>query len=299
MSRVCFLQVRRAFSVCSARAHENPLGIPRKSSQAPQIPSRGGLPVRQKIPGVKKIVVVASGKGGVGKSTVSANLAVGLSKLNLNVGLLDADVFGPSVPKLMNLSGEPRLSDNKLQPLVNYGIQTMSMGYLIPTEQSAIVWRGLMVMKALQQLLFEVAWSNVDVLVIDMPPGTGDVQLTISQQCKVDGAVIVSTSQDVALIDVQKGMTMFEKVKIPIMGLVENMSYYQCPNCNHQEHIFGDNGVADEAAKQGVEVIASVPLNKQICLQSDKGMPISVNESDPLAKPYLDLAKKVKQKLGV
>ncbi|AOA61762.1 GQ67_01581T0 [Komagataella phaffii] len=175
-----------------------------------------GLPIRQKIPNVEKVILVSSGKGGVGKSTVSTNLALSLRNLGLKTGLLDADLFGPSIPKLMNLAGEPRITETgKLIPLVNYGIQTMSMGYLI-SEENAVVWRGLMVMKALQQLLFEVQWEDLDILVIDMPPGTGDTQLTISQQVKVDGSVIVSTPQDIALLDAVKGITMFNKVNIPV-----------------------------------------------------------------------------------
>ncbi|GME71152.1 unnamed protein product [[Candida] boidinii] len=293
---------RRFSALNNVTLHENPLGLPRDDKTRQFIPRMSkGLPVKQRIPNVRKILLVSSGKGGVGKSTVAVNVAVGLRDQGLSVGILDADIFGPSVPKLMNLSGSPRLSHDKqhLLPLVNYGIQTMSMGYLIPKESSAIVWRGLMVMKAMQQLLFEVDWQGpLDVLVIDMPPGTGDVQLTLSQQCVIDGAVIVSTSQDVALIDAQKGITMFEKVKIPILGLVENMSYFVCPNCNHEEHIFGENGVIEEAKNRNLEILGSVPLNKEICLQSDKGLPITISDPESkLSQPYFEISKKVKEKL--
>lgn len=255
--------------------------------------------MKHTLPNVSKILLVSSCKGGVGKSTVSTNLAIALRNSNLNVGLLDADIFGPSIPKLMNLKGEPRLTnEGKLIPLKNYGVQTMSMGYLIPSEDSPIVWRGLMLQKALQQLLFDVQWDKLDVLVIDLPPGTGDVQLTLSQLLKVDGAVIVSTSQDLALIDVKKGISMFNKVKIPIFGLIENMSVFICPNCNHEEHLFGDGGVLKEAEKLGIKHIASIPLNKQICNRSDEGYPISIDKDSPLAKPYYKAASIVKKKLG-
>lgn len=241
------------------------------------------------------MIVVASGKGGVGKSTVSVNLALALQQLGNRVGILDVDIFGPSIPKLLNLSGEPRLSDDgRLLPLSNYGLESMSMGYLIPPE-NAVVWRGLMVMKALQQLLFEVKWNKLDYLVIDMPPGTGDTQLTISQQVKVDGAVIVSTPQDIALIDAVKGITMFNKVNIPIIGLVQNMSYFLCPNCNHESHVFGTDGALKEAKKQNLRLLGSIPLNEEICLQSDKGKPVVVShvDEDPLTKPYFDIAQEV------
>ncbi|ODQ81694.1 hypothetical protein BABINDRAFT_170395 [Babjeviella inositovora NRRL Y-12698] len=276
--------------------HENPLGLPKKGPEMPRMSK--GLPIKQKIPGVAKIILVSSAKGGVGKSTVSVNLALALQKLGKTTGLLDADIFGPSVPRLLNLSGEPRISDDgKLLPLSNYGIQSMSMGYLVAPE-NAVVWRGLMVMKALQQLLFEVKWENLDYLVIDMPPGTGDTQLTISQQLKVDGAVIVSTPQDIALIDAVKGIAMFKKVKIPLLGLVQNMSYFVCPNCSHESHIFGSDGARREAAAHNLDVLGSIPLNEEICVQSDKGRPVVIASSEAIAKPYLDIAEKVIAKLG-
>lgn len=276
--------------------HENPLGLPKKGPDVPRM--QKGLPIRQRIPNVKNIILVASGKGGVGKSTVSINFAMGLKSLGKRVGILDADLFGPSIPKLLNLSGEPRISDNgKLIPLTNYGLQSMSMGYLIGPE-SPVVWRGLMVMKALQQLLYEVEWSNLDYLVIDMPPGTGDTQLTISQQLKVDGAIIVSTPQDIALIDAVKGISMFEKVNIPILGMVQNMSYYLCPNCNHESHIFGDDGALAKAKERGLDVLGSIPLNERICESSDAGKPLVVSEPDSvLAKSYIDMAQNVVNKL--
>lgn len=277
--------------------HENPLGLPRTAPDVPRM-SRG-LPLKQKIPNVDKIILVSSAKGGVGKSTVSVNTALALSRLGKSTGILDADIFGPSIPKLLLLLGEPRLSDSgRLLPLTNYGLPSMSMGYLVPPE-NAVVWRGLMVMKALQQLLFEVEWPHLDYLVIDMPPGTGDTQLTIGQQLKVDGAVIVSTPQDIALIDAVKGIAMFEKVKIPLLGLVQNMSYFVCPNCNHESHVFGSDGAKREAEKHGLQVLASVPLHEKICLQLDAGKPIVVSEPDSsLARPYMDIAQHIVERVA-
>lgn len=288
----------RAFSLSSRCSHENPLGLPR-TSDAPDFKMSRGLPLKRKIPGVSRILLVSSAKGGVGKSTVSVNVALSLQKLGKKVGLLDADIFGPSVPKLLNLSGEPRISDSgRLYPLSNYGLESMSMGYLVRPE-NAVVWRGLMVMKALQQLLFEVEWSNLDYLVIDMPPGTGDTQLTISQQLKVDGALIVTTPQDIALIDAVKGIAMFNKVHIPILGLVQNMSYFVCPNCNHESHVFGTDRATREADKHGLAILGSIPLNEEICAQSDAGKPIVVSEPhSPLVQPYMAIAENVVYKLG-
>lgn len=290
------LRAKRNLHFSQFRLHENPLGLPRQG-KAPEMPRMSrGLPIKQKIPNVKNIVLVSSAKGGVGKSTVSVNTALALQQLGKSTGILDVDIFGPSIPKLLRLSGEPRISDTgKLLPLSNFGLPSMSMGYLVPPE-NAVVWRGLMVMKALQQLLFEVQWPHLDYLVVDMPPGTGDTQLTISQQLKVDGAVIVSTPQDIALIDAVKGIAMFEKVNIPILGLVENMSYFVCPNCNHEEHIFGQDGVAREAQKHGLDILASIPLNGKICEQSDSGKPV-VLADEKLAQPYLQIANNIISRL--
>lgn len=277
--------------------HENPLGLPKRGpgDKEPGIPRRSqGLPMKQKIPNVDKIILVSSAKGGVGKSTVSCNIALGLHNLGKRVGILDTDVFGPSIPSLMNLSGEPRIADSKkLLPMSNYGVQTMSMGYLVPSEHP-VVWRGLMVMKAMQQLLFEVEWSPLDYLVVDMPPGTGDTQLTISQQLMVSGSIIVTTPQDIALLDAIKGIKMFRKVNIPILGLVENMSSYICPNCHHESHIFGSDGPQKQADKHNLELLGSIPISEVISLRSDKGKPIQVSEPDsPFAKPYIDIARKI------
>lgn len=292
----------KLFHTSIIRSHENPLGLPKfkKDGKAPEIPRMSkGLPIKQRLPNVKNILLVSSAKGGVGKSTVAVNIALGLKGLGKKVGILDADLFGPSIPKLLNLSGEPRISDQgKLLPLTNYGVESMSMGYLIKPE-NAVVWRGLMVMKALQQLLFEVQWSNLDYLVIDMPPGTGDTQLTISQQLKVDGSMIVTTPQDIALIDAVKGITMFNKVNIPILGLIQNMSSFVCPNCSHESHIFGTEGARREAENHNLDILGSIPLNEVICTQSDRGKPIVVSHPDsPIAKPYMEIAEKVIAHLG-
>ncbi|KAK6526934.1 hypothetical protein TWF281_010130 [Arthrobotrys megalospora] len=289
---------RRAFHTARQLWHENPLGLPR-SGAPPQIPRmQRGLPQKQKIKNVSKVIAVSSAKGGVGKSTVAVNLALGLSSLGRRTGILDTDIFGPSIPKLLNLSGEPRLSEkNQLIPLSNYGIQSMSMGYLVDPE-NAVVWRGLMVMKALQQLLHEVEWSELDVLVLDLPPGTGDTQLTITQQVELDGAVIISTPQDIALIDAVKGIDMFSKVKVPILGMVQNMSVFTCPNCSHSTHIFGQDGVNRECQKRGIELLGNIPLHPSICQDADAGRPSVIKDpSGETATAFLEIAGKVDGKL--
>lgn len=214
---------------------------------------------------------------------------------------MDVDIFGPSIPLLLNLSGEPGVGeDNHLIPKENYGLKAMSMGFLVDPNK-AVAWRGLLVQKALEQLMFEVNWgSNLDVLVLDMPPGTGDVQLTLAQQIQVDGAVIVSTPQDMALVDVVRGVDMFKKVNTPVLGVVQNMSYFVCPNCNHESHIFGDDGALKMAEKQGIEFLGSVPLNMDIRVASDKGKPITVSNPDgQLAKPYKEISLNIMEKLGL
>lgn len=239
-----------------------------------------GLPKKQPLPGVKKIILVSSAKGGVGKSTTSVNVALALANHQNapKVGILDADVFGPSIPKLMNLSGNPSLTDNDLmEPLVNYGVKCMSMGFLVE-ENEAIVWRGPMVMGALQKLTRHVDWSPLDYLIIDMPPGTGDTQLTITQMLDVNGAVIVTTPQDIALLDARRGIEMFRKVNIPILGIVQNMSHYICPNCQHVEHIFGHDGAKKLSDDFGTEILGNVPLDLQIREYSDKGYPIVLSQ---------------------
>ncbi|KAI5814145.1 P-loop containing nucleoside triphosphate hydrolase protein [Pyronema omphalodes] len=300
----------RFFSTFRVLSHENPLGLPgrRLPPIAPKpgqgLPTSGSIPamarsipVARSIPGVSKIIVVSSAKGGVGKSTVSVNLALALSSAGKRVGLLDADIFGPSVPRLLNLSGEPRLNEKgKLVPMVNYGLKSMSMGYLVDAEKP-VVWRGLMVMKALQQLMWDVEWGGLDVLVLDMPPGTGDSQLTITQQLVIDGAVVVSTPQDIALIDAVKGVNMFKKVDVPILGMVQNMSVFTCPNCSHTTHIFGSEGVARECKKHNIELLGDVPLDATICSDADAGKPTVVARDGPLSDAYHKIAGVVIKKL--
>ncbi|XP_041374905.1 iron-sulfur protein NUBPL-like isoform X1 [Gigantopelta aegis] len=259
-----------------------------------------GLPKRKPIPGVKNIIVVASGKGGVGKSTTAVNLALGIvaNEPHVQVGLLDADVFGPSIPRMMNLSGKPQISsDNLLVPLVNYGIKCMSIGFLVE-EKAAIIWRGPMVMSAIEKLLRQVAWSPVDYLVIDMPPGTGDTQLSISQNVPISGSVIVTTPQDIALLDARRGAEMFRKVDIPVLGVVQNMSVFICPNCGHQEHIFGKDGAERMAKEINVQVLGNIPLDKSIRELSDTGQPIVIARPDsPQAEAYKSIAATIVKQL--
>ncbi|MCJ1340160.1 hypothetical protein MMC09_005454 [Bachmanniomyces sp. S44760] len=277
---------RRLFSSFRYLQHENPLGLPR-SGAPPQLPRRQrGLPEKRDIRNVKKVIAVSSAKGGVGKSTIAVNLALAFSLAGHRSGILDADIFGPSIPTLLNLSGEPRLSsNNQLIPLTNYGVQSMSMGYLVD-EKSPVVWRGLMVMKALQQLLHEVEWDGLDVLVLDLPPGTGDTQLTITQQIKLDGAIIVSTPQDIALKDAIKGISMFKTVNVPILGLVSNMSTFTCPNCSHRTSIFantsheGPSRISTVCSEHGIDLLGDIPLHASICDDADRGRPTVVREPD-------------------
>uniref|UniRef100_A0A8C3AQY1 Iron-sulfur cluster transfer protein NUBPL n=1 Tax=Cyclopterus lumpus TaxID=8103 RepID=A0A8C3AQY1_CYCLU len=259
-----------------------------------------GLPKQKPVAGVKQVIVVASGKGGVGKSTTAVNLALGLLANDplKSVGLLDADVYGPSIPKLMNLKGNPELSDNNLMiPLVNYGVPCMSMGFLVD-DVAPIAWRGLMVMSAIERLLRQVDWGSLDYLVVDMPPGTGDVHLSISQNIPVAGAVIVSTPQDIALLDARRGAEMFKKVNVPVLGLVQNMSVFQCPNCAHRTHIFGSDGARQLAAALGVRFLGDVPLHLNIREMSDRGTPVVVSSPDsPEAQAYRKVASAVVQRL--
>lgn len=245
---------------------------------------------RQKIAGVKNIIAIGSGKGGVGKSTVSSNLAVALAKQGRRVGLLDADIYGPSQPRMMGVDARPKTDDkDHIIPLVSHGVAMMSIGLMVDPDQ-ALAWRGPMLMKALQQLLREVAWGELDVLIIDLPPGTGDVQLTLGQKTDVTGTIIVSTPQDVALLDARRAITMFKKLETPILGLIENMSSYVCPECGHEAHIFGHGGVRAEADKLGVPFLGELPLDLDVRLGGDAGAPIAAGEG-PLAEAYAKLAK--------
>ena len=252
-------------------------------------PQQGGP---QRISGIDRIIAVASGKGGVGKSTVASNLAVALARRGRKVGLLDADIYGPSQPKMMGVNRRPSSPDGKtIEPLVAHGVTMMSIGLMLK-EDEAVVWRGPMLMGALQQLLGQVAWGKLDVLVIDLPPGTGDVQLTLCQRTQLTGAIVVSTPQDVALLDARKALDMFHKLKTPVLGLVENMSTYVCPNCGHESHIFGHGGVAAEARKLDLPFLGELPLALEVRVAGDAGSPVAATDS-PLAAPYLALADRL------
>ncbi|XP_061674688.1 iron-sulfur protein NUBPL isoform X2 [Syngnathoides biaculeatus] len=259
-----------------------------------------GLPEQKPIAGVRQVLVVASGKGGVGKSTTAVNLALALTanEPSKSVGLLDADVYGPSIPKMMNLKGNPQLTDNnRMLPLTNYGIPCMSMGFLVD-DDAPVVWRGLMVMSAIDKLLRQVEWGDLDYLVMDMPPGTGDVQLSVTQSVPVAGAVIVSTPQDVALLDARRGAEMFKKVNVPVLGLVQNMSKFQCPKCHHETAIFGSDGALRLADALGVALLGDVPLHANIRETSDRGKPVVVSSpGSPEALSYMELARAVVRRL--
>ncbi len=251
------------------------------------------------VPGVKAIVAVASGKGGVGKSTTAVNLALGLQGLGLAVGVLDADIYGPSMPRLLAITGRPEpTGGNILKPLDGYGLKVMSMGFLVE-EETPMIWRGPMVMSALSQMLREVAWGELDVLVVDMPPGTGDAQLTMAQQVPMAGTVIVSTPQDLALIDARKGLNMFRKVEVPLLGIVENMSYFLCPSCGERADIFGHGGAHDEAERLGVPFLGAIPLHMDIRVRSDAGTPVVIADPDgPHATLYREIAAKIWARIG-
>ena len=250
------------------------------------------------VPGVEAIIAVASGKGGVGKSTTAVNLALGLSALGLKVGILDADIYGPSMPKLLGIKGKPTTIDGKiLKPMEKYGLKVMSMGFLVE-EETPMIWRGPMVMSALTQMLREVEWGALDVLVVDMPPGTGDAQLTMAQQVPLAGAVIVSTPQDLALIDARKGLNMFRKVDVPLLGIVENMSYFIAPDTGKRYDIFGHGGARKEAERLGVAFLGEVPIEMAIRENSDAGTPVVVADpTGPIAKVYRDVAARVKDRM--
>ena len=251
------------------------------------------------VQGIKNIIAVASGKGGVGKSTTAVNLALALAAEGATVGMLDADIYGPSQPMMLGITGRPSSADGKtMDPMEGHGIQAMSVGFLIDIE-TPMVWRGPMVTQALEQLLTETRWNNLDYLVVDLPPGTGDIQLTLAQKVPVTGAVIVTTPQDIALLDARKGLKMFEKVGIPIIGIVENMAIHICSKCGHQEHIFGAGGGARMSQDYNVEMLGSLPLDISIREQADSGKPTVVSDPDgPIAMIYKEIARKVAAKIA-
>jgi ATP-binding protein involved in chromosome partitioning len=253
----------------------------------------------QLMPNVKNIIAVASGKGGVGKSTTAANLALALAAEGARVGILDADIYGPSQPMMMGVEGRPESADGKtMEPLENYGVQVISIGFLVDRDE-AMIWRGPMATQALEQLLRQTNWKDLDYLIVDMPPGTGDIQLTLSQRVPLTGAVIVTTPQDIALLDARKGIKMFEKVGVPILGIVENMAVYCCPNCGHTEHIFGVDGGKKMAAEYGMDYLGALPLNMSIRVQADSGQPTVVADPDgEIATLYKTVARQVAIKIA-
>ncbi len=280
-------------AVMATLTADRPAGKPAAATHAAAGPSPVGHNPLTGIKDVKHIIAVASGKGGVGKSTTAANLALALASLGLRVGLLDADIYGPSMPRLMGLSGKPEVVNNTLIPMSNYGIKVMSMGFLVD-EETPMIWRGPMVMSALTQMMRDVEWGELDVMVVDMPPGTGDAQLTMAQQVPLAGAVIVSTPQDLALIDARKGLNMFNRVNVPVLGIVENMSYFLCPKCGERSEIFSHGGGRAEAKRLGVPFLGEVPLDMVIRETSDGGYPVVVSHPDsPHSQVYRDIAGRV------
>jgi ATP-binding protein involved in chromosome partitioning len=267
---------------------------PLAGTSAPRRAAHPADQVQPGVPGVDAVIAVASGKGGVGKSTTAVNLALGLRDLGLKVGMLDADIYGPSLPKLLAITEKPQtIGGTRLKPIERYGLTVMSIGFLID-EDTPMIWRGPMVMSAITQMLREVEWGKLDIMVVDMPPGTGDAQLTMAQQVPLKGAVIVSTPQDLALIDARRGVAMFKRVNVPVLGLVENMSYFLCPHCGERSDIFSHGGAQKEAEHLGVPFLGEVPLHMSIREKSDAGLPVVATDPDsPHAKIYRDIAAKV------
>jgi len=280
-------------------SHRAP-GVPPVASHRAPPPGGAGSPMSRQaeIPGISAIIAVASGKGGVGKSTTALNLALGLRDLGLRVGLLDADIYGPSVPRLTGIREKPQLTDDKkMIPAKRFGLSIMSIGFLVE-EDTAMIWRGPMVMSAITQMLREVVWGTLDILVVDMPPGTGDAQLTLAQNVPLKGAVIISTPQDLSLVDARRGLAMFRKVNVPVLGIVENMSYFQCPHCGTRTDIFGHGGARHEAERLGVPFLGEIPLHISIRTTSDSGTPVVESEPDgPHAQIYRAISAAVRDQL--
>jgi ATP-binding protein involved in chromosome partitioning len=278
--------------------HRHAHGVQPVSAHKPPQSPTSPMSKQAEIPGVAAVIAVASGKGGVGKSTTALNLALGLRDLGLRVGLLDADIYGPSVPRLTGIHEKPKLNDErKMIPIERFGLSIMSIGFLVE-EDTAMIWRGPMVMSAITQMLRDVAWGTLDILVVDMPPGTGDAQLTLAQNVPLKGAVIISTPQDLSLIDARRGLAMFKKVNVPVLGIVENMSYFQCPHCGTRSDIFGHGGARHEAERLGVPFLGEIPLHMSIRTTSDSGNPVVASEPDgPHAAIYRAIGTKVRDQL--
>lgn len=288
--------VRASVALTAHGPAQKPAAPARPSPPAGEAPSlkigRHPTPGPASVPGIKRIIAIGSGKGGVGKSTVSSNLAVALSREGWRVGLLDADIYGPSQPRMMGVDKRPASPDGKIIiPPVAHGVTMISIGLML-REDEAVIWRGPMLMGALQQLMTQVQWGELDVLIVDMPPGTGDVQLTLCQKFDVDGAIVVSTPQDVALLDARKALRAFQTLKTPILGLIENMSTFICPKCGHEEHIFGDGGVKREAEKLGLPFLGELPISVEVRLSGDGGVPVAATDS-PVADAYRRMARRL------
>jgi ATP-binding protein involved in chromosome partitioning len=287
-----------AAAVPAPSPHRHTHGVPPVSAHRPPQSPTSPMSKQAEIPGIAAVIAVASGKGGVGKSTTALNLALGLRDLGLRVGLLDADIYGPSVPRLTGIREKPQLNaDKKMIPIPRFGLAIMSIGFLVE-EDTAMIWRGPMVMSAITQMLRDVAWGTLDILVVDMPPGTGDAQLTLAQNVPLKGAVIISTPQDLSLIDARRGLAMFKKVNVPVLGIVENMSYFQCPHCGTKSDIFGHGGARHEAERLAVPFLGEIPLHMSIRATSDSGTPVVESEPDgPHAAIYRAIGAKVREQL--
>jgi ATP-binding protein involved in chromosome partitioning len=291
---------RKAGAAPAAAPHRHAQGVPHISTHRPPAQPASASPMskQSEIPGISAVIAVASGKGGVGKSTTALNLALGLRDLGLRVGLLDADIYGPSVPRLTGIHEKPRLNDDKkMIPIQRFGLAIMSIGFLVE-EETAMIWRGPMVMSAITQMLRDVVWGTLDILVVDMPPGTGDAQLTLAQNVPLKGAIIISTPQDLSLIDARRGLAMFRKVNVPVLGIVENMSYFQCPHCGTRSDIFGHGGARLEAERLAVPFLGEIPLHMSIRATSDSGTPVVESEPDgPHAAIYRAIGARVRDQL--
>ena len=298
VAMVALTAERKAGSAPPPQPHHHAPGVQNVAAHRPPAGGPSPMSKQAEIPGVAAIIAVASGKGGVGKSTTALNLALGLRDLGLRVGLLDADIYGPSVPRLTGVREKPQLNDDrKMIPLQKFGLSIMSIGFLVE-EETAMIWRGPMVMSAVTQMLRDVVWGALDVLVVDMPPGTGDAQLTLAQNVPLKGAIIISTPQDLSLIDARRGLAMFKKVNVPVLGIIENMSYFQCPHCGTQSDIFGHGGARREAERLGVPFLGEIPLHMSIRTTSDAGTPVVESEpKGPHAAIYRAIAAKVRDEL--